>query len=169
MKRGDRKAAAALYDALSPKVYGFLFTRTGEKEIAEDLAQHVFIKLIDKVGSFDPERGRFTVWFWQMVRNVLIDHYREKRAVPFSAFEDDVVEGFAVAGTTNLEEKLEYNKIELFMRTLASNEQEIFELRYVAEMPYKEIAAVLSKSEGSLRVTALRVKEKIRREFESVR
>jgi len=166
MKKGNRRAAAELYDELLPKVYGFLFTRTGKKEIAEDLSQDIFVKLVEKVASFDEKRGRFTVWFWQMVRHVLVDYYREKKETPFSSFEEETVASMAVAETVNIEERLRYAKLKEFLTTLAAEERELFELRYVAEMPYKEIAVLLAKSEGSLRVAALRVKEKIKKEFD---
>lgn len=165
MRKGDRGAAAELYDELLPKVYGFLFTRTGKKEIAEDLCQDIFLKLVEKVESFDHKKGRFTVWFWQMVRHVLIDYYREKKETPFSSFEEDTVAAMSITEAPNIEDKLQHDKIKDFMRTLADDERELFELRYVAEMPYKEIATILARSEGSLRVAALRVKEKIKKEF----
>jgi len=165
MKKGDRKAAAALYDDLMPKVYGFLFTRTSKREVAEDLAQDIFLKLVEKIQSFDEKRGRFTVWFWQVVRNVLIDYYREKKEISFSSFEDDVVANMAVTEAPDIEDRLSYGKMRSFVATLAEEERELFELRYVAEMPYQEIAAVLERSEGSLRVAALRIKEKIKKEF----
>ena len=165
MKRGDRRAAAELYDELLPKVYGFLFTRTGKKEVAEDLSQDIFLKLVEKVSTFNKDRGRFTVWFWQMARNVLIDYYREKKETPFSAFEEETVAGMAMTEMPNIEERIRYNKLKKFLATLQSDERELFELRYVVEMPYKDIAAVLAKSEGSLRVAALRIKEKVRKEL----
>ena len=168
MKKGDRKAASVLYDDLMPKVYGFLFTRTGKREVAEDLAQDIFLKLVEKVDSFDENRGRFTVWFWQMVRHVLVDYYREKKEIPFSSYEDDTVAGMSVTEAPNIEDKLSYGKMKSFVATLATEERELFELRYVAEMPYKEIAVVLEKSEGSLRVAALRIKEKIKKELSEV-
>jgi RNA polymerase sigma-70 factor (ECF subfamily) len=166
LKRGDRRAASELYDELSPKVYGFFLARTGKKEVAEDLSQNIFIKLIENADGFDPKKGRFTVWFWQMVRNLLIDHYRKKKEIPFSSFEEEAVEFFAVTETTGIDERLQYDKLKTFITTLADNERDVFELRYVADMPFKEIALVLSKSEGSLRIAALRVKEKIKREFQ---
>ena len=166
MKRGNRCAAAELYDELLPKVYGFFLARTGRKEIAEDLSQNVFIKLIEGIGGFDPKKGRFTVWFWQMTRNLLIDHYRKKKDVPFSNFDDEAVEFLAVASTPDVDESLQYDRLKGFVATLASHERDLFELRYVADMPFKDIAAVLSRSEGSLRIAALRVKEKIKKEFQ---
>lgn len=166
MKRGNRNAAGELYEELLPKVYGFFLARTGHKEVAEDLSQSMFIKLIDNIDGFDPKKGRFTVWFWQMARNLLIDHYRKKRDLPFSNFDDETVEFFAVAGTPDIDEKLQYDRLKDFMATLAANERDLFELRYVADMPFKDIAAILSKSEGSLRIASLRVKKKIKKEFQ---
>src|SRR6185295_11818353 len=121
----------------------FIFTRTGKREVAEDLAQDIFLKLVEKVDSFDENRGRFTVWFWQMVRHVLVDFYREKKEVPFSSYDDDVVAGMAITEAPNVEHKLSYGKMKAFVETLAEEEKHLFELRYVAEMPYKEIATVL--------------------------
>lgn len=163
MKKGDRKAAAALYDELSPKVYGFFFTRTGRREIAQDLSQDIFLKLVERVESFDEERGRFVVWFWQIARNLLIDHYREKKATPFSSFEESEVEAMAVHEVPDVDSRLHYRKVQIFLKTLSEDERELFELRYVTEMPYQEIAALLERSEGSLRVAALRLKEKIKK------
>jgi RNA polymerase sigma factor (sigma-70 family) len=165
MKKGDRRAAAELYDDLMPKVFGFLFTRTGKREIAEDLSQDIFVKLVEKIFSFDEKRGRFTVWFWQMVRHVLIDHYREKKETPFSSFEEETVAALAIEEFPDFDHKLQYDKLKVFLATLTDEERQLFELRYLAEMPYKEIAVMLERSEGSLRVAVLRVKEKIKKEL----
>ncbi len=165
MKKGDRKAAEELYDELASKLYGFIFSRTGSREIAEDLSQEIFIKLIERVESFDPKKGRFTVWFWRMVRNTLIDHYRKKKAMPFSSFEDDEVAGMSVSEIPDMDNILKYRRLRTTIATFAVEEQELFELRFVAGMSYKDIANIMDKPEGTLRVTALRLKEKLRKEF----
>lgn len=169
MKKGDRKAAAELYDELLPKVYGFLFTRTSKREIAEDLAHDVFIKLIEKIDSFDESKGAFVVWFWQVVRRMLIDHYRKKQEVPFSRFEESEVEAMAIdVSAPDIDIKMQHEKVFVFLRALSEDERELFELRYVAEVPYGEIAEITGKSEGSLRVAALRIKEKIKKELHGI-
>lgn len=165
MKKGDRRAAAEVYDELMPKVYGFLFTRTSKKEIAEDLSQDVFLKLVEKVESYDPEKGTFVVWFWQMVRHMLIDYYREKKAIPFSAFDDTTIETMESEEMPDVDDHLQYGKVKAFLKTLPEEERELFEMRYVADMSYKEIAKVVGKSEGSLRVTSVRIKAKIKSHF----
>lgn len=165
MKKGDRAAAAGLYDELAPKLYGFIFSRTGSREVAEDLSQEIFIKLLDHIDSFDPRRGRFTVWFWQLARNALVDHYRKKSAIPFSRFEEDEVETMAVGEIPDVDTLISYRKLRSVIGMFSEEEQELFELRFAAEMSYKDIARVLGKPEGTLRVAALRLREKIYKEF----
>jgi RNA polymerase sigma-70 factor (ECF subfamily) len=165
MKKGDRKAAGGLYDELASRLYGFIFSRTGSREVAEDLSQEIFIKLIESIKSFDPKKGRFTVWFWRMARNTLIDYYRKKKAIPFSSFEDDEVAGMSVGEIPDTDNVLEYRRLRTAIATFAVEEQELFELRFVAEMSYKDIANIMDKPEGTLRVAALRLKEKLQKEF----
>jgi RNA polymerase sigma-70 factor (ECF subfamily) len=165
MKKGDRKAAAELYDELSGKVYGFFFTRTSRKEIAEDLSQDIFVRLVEKIDGFDEAKGKFPVWFWQMARNMLVDHYRTKKEITFSAFEEEEVEAMSITGTPNIDDRLHYQKVQTFLKGMSDEERGLFELRYVAEMPYNEIGKILGKSEGALRVAALRIKEKIKKEL----
>lgn len=172
MKKGDRRAAAELYDELLPKVYGFLFTRTSKREAAEDLAHDVFIKLIEKIEAYDEAKGAFVVWFWQVVRRMLIDFYRKKSETPFSHFEEDEVEAMAIdersADMGSADDKFRVEKVSLFLKTLTEEEQELFELRWIAELPYDDIAKTTGKSAGSLRVAALRIKEKIKKELKNV-
>lgn len=166
MKKGDRKAAAALYDELGSKTFGFFFARTGKREVAEDLSQDIFVRLVEKIGMFDEKRGRFVVWFWQMARNMLIDHYRTKKEVPFSMFEETEVELMSVSEMPDIDDRLKYRKIQGFLHTMSEDERELFELRYVADVSYKEMSMMLGKSEGALRVAVLRIKDKIKHELE---
>ena len=169
MKRGDRRAAEELYDDLLPKVHGFIFARTGKRETAEDLAHDVFIKLIERIDSYDEARGAFVVWFWQVVRRMLIDFYRKKSELTFSQFNDDDVEAMAVDNRAPVaDDRFRHEKVMHFVASLGEEEQELFELRFVAELSYGEIAGVLGKSEGALRVASLRLRDKIKKGLKNV-
>jgi RNA polymerase sigma-70 factor (ECF subfamily) len=165
MKKGDRKAAATLYDELGPKAFGFFYARTGKREVAEDLSQDMFIRLVEKIETFDEKRSRFVVWFWTVARNMLIDHYRAKKEVPFSMFEETELESMSVVEMPNMDGRLEYRKVQEFLHTLGADDKELFELRFVADISYKDLSTMLGKSEGALRVASLRIKEKIKHEF----
>lgn len=166
MKKGDRRAAGALYDELAPKVHGFIFARTNDKEATDDLSQEIFLKLIDKIKTFDKKKGDFTVWFWRLARNTLIDHYRKKKEVRFSGFaEEDLDRLASYEHRHGIDEKLALEKLRGFLKTLAEEEQQVFELRYVAELSYAEIAEISGKSEGALRVAMTRIKNKVKTSF----
>ncbi|HZQ45921.1 MAG TPA: sigma-70 family RNA polymerase sigma factor, partial [Verrucomicrobiae bacterium] len=141
-------------------------------ETAEDLSHEIFMKLIEKIDTFDEARRVFVVWFWQMARRMLIDHYRKKQETPFSHFDTNEVETMAVGDPksvtgSSFDDEFRYGALISFLKTLSDEEKELFEYRFAAEMSYAEIAHLTGKSEGALRVAALRIKEKIKREMQS--
>jgi RNA polymerase sigma-70 factor (ECF subfamily) len=81
-------------------------------------------------------------------------------------YDDEYVEAMSVTLPMDVNSRLKYFKVEEVLRNMAPDERKLFELRYIKEMSYREISRVLGKSEGSLRVASLRVKEKIRRKGE---
>lgn len=165
MKKGDEEAARLLYHELIAKVFGFCMTRLGKKELAEDLSQEIFLKLISRIETFDPARGNFTSWFWQLARNTIVDYYRSQKQMPyaFSDLGDEMVEESVVGDVRKEVEHSEtLGKVREFLRLLSEEEQELFELRMIMEFSYKEIAQILGRNEGALRVQVSRLKEKIR-------
>lgn len=166
MKTGDAGAARALYDALAHKVFGYYMSRLANRDAAEDLTQDIFLKLVEHVGSFDEFKGTFLGWFWQMVRNALTDHYRSKKEVSLEEILPEHEEKWRAGDLgEHAEARFRLEQLRAFLVTLSAEEQELFEMRYVGELSYKEIASVLSKEEGSLRVAVSRLKKKIRGAF----
>jgi len=117
---------------------------------------------------FKPELGSFSSWFWQLARNTLIDHYRSsenKRVNNFSEFQEETLEDISTDESSRLESKIELDKVFQFLETLSQEEQEFFELRFIAQLSFREISHVTGKSEGSLRIYSMRLKKKIKDEL----
>lgn len=172
MKRGEKKAAEALYKELSGKVFGFCRTRVSSRQTAEDLSQEIFIKLVERIETFDEKKGNFVVWFWRLARNTVIDHYREKKMASFADIAEEALEGITDSDSERpsghndrLDIKMEHERLRAFVSSLTEAEQEVFEARYVADLSYKEMAELLDKSEGALRVEITRLKKKIKAGF----
>ncbi|MBI4094549.1 MAG: RNA polymerase sigma factor [Candidatus Liptonbacteria bacterium] len=170
MQKGDADAADALYRELVNKVFGFCMNRVRERAAAEDLTQEIFMKLVSRIHTFDATRGAFGGWFWQIARNTVIDFYREngKRAVPFSDMPEEHTERLAVSDArTAAEHRFDRAHMDQVLKTLTADEQELFELRFVADLPYREIAGMLGRNEASLRVAVNRLRVKIKKHFYS--
>ncbi len=163
MKNGNQKAAATVYLKLVEKVFGFCISRVGSKTVAEDLTQDIFLKLVNRIGMYDAKKGDFVVWFWQMARNTVIDYYRREKTLSFSDLENESeIENIAHGNPgVEFDRKLEREEIEKLLRSLDEEEQELFRLRFVVELSYKEISEILDKSEGALRVAVNRLKKKM--------
>ena len=164
MRKGSKKAAENLYRELVKKVFGFCVTRVGNRAAAEDITQEIFLKLVSRIELFDPKKGDFIVWFWQMARNTVIDHYRRQKETSFADLENEG-EVFDIAGDNPqnaYDDRLKREKLNKLLKSFTEEEQEIFRLRFLGELSYKEMAGVLEKSEGALRVAVNRLKKKLK-------
>ncbi len=166
LRKGDRRAAEKLYEELFDKVFGFCVNRTSNRTTAEDLTQDIFLKLVSRIQTFNEEKGSFLVWFWQLARNTVTDHYRKQREVHFSDVEESKLEARADHATSGgLESKAEVGRIKTFLKSVSDEERELFELHFIADLKYRDIAEILDKPEGNLRVAVSRIKEKIKKQF----
>jgi RNA polymerase sigma-70 factor (ECF subfamily) len=160
---GDSRAAEALYDRLVPKVFGFCMNRVGDRHLAEDLAQEIFLKLASGISKFESNKGNFLVWFWQLAKNTITDHYRKKKETQFSDLSDGNMEKMMSPETfSNLDFKLEADRLHKLVGSFGPDDLDLFEMRFVADLPYKDIAKILNKKEATVRVSINRLKTKIK-------
>ncbi len=161
MKSGDKEAAGKIFDHFSPLIYRYFMGKTLNRPVSEDLTQDVFLKVIDKIGTFDKKTGNFTAWIWKIAKNRLIDHYREKKSVPLYEF---MIEGDEPsAGPETIHKKILAEDISRAVKSLKPEEQEIFSLYYFADLPYKEISRLTEKTEGALRILIHRTNNKLKK------
>ena len=81
-KEGDRDALRLLYVRYCDNVYGYVRSIVRDEKEAEDLTQHVFLKLITVICKYDDRGIPFSGWLLRLARNVALDHLRRRRATP---------------------------------------------------------------------------------------
>ncbi len=174
MQKDDKKAAEVMCEKLLGKVYGFCLNRVRNQAIAEDLTQEILLKLVDKIELYNGKKGDFVVWFWRLARNTVFDHYRRQKEIAFadlsardgSAFggenEEEILGLAENSPQDNYDNRLKRKKLNKLLDTFTEEEQEIFRLRFLGELSYKEMAGILEKSEGALRVAVNRLKKKVK-------
>jgi RNA polymerase sigma factor (sigma-70 family) len=82
MALGEPDAAAVFVRRFQRKVYGVAMLVTGDRWLAEDVAQQAFEKAWRHAGSYDPRRGSTTTWLLAITRNHAIDVMRVRRPAP---------------------------------------------------------------------------------------
>lgn len=161
LQKGDMKAGEKLFDHFSVLIYRFFMARVLNKEIAQDLTQDVFVKVVSKIGSFNENSGNFSGWIWKIAKNSLIDHYRVKKEVLFSDDAESLFGSYSIE--LAVEDRIKVKDVLDIVENFSEEEREIFSLFYISDLPYKEISKITGKSEGSLRVAAHRIIQKIRK------
>jgi len=162
LKKGEKSAGNEIYNYFFPKFFRFFLTRTLHRESAEDLTQETFLKIVDNIDSFDEKKGNFSSWIWQIAKNNAKDYYRKKGRGEISVAEFmgkyDISENTGLS----LNDKFDAEKIINSIKDFSEDEQEIFSLHYLSDLPYKEISKITGKPEGHLRDLIHRVNEKIK-------
>lgn len=158
-QEGDRQAFGELYDAYAKRIYTSIYYKTHHKETAEDLTSTTFFKALDKIGTFDASKP-FGPWLYSIARNAVTDHYRAKRAT--IAIEDawDLPDDSDIV--KDADTAFQMRVVREHMRLLTPREREIITLRLWEGLSYKEIAEIISTSEGNARVTFSRAIQTLR-------
>ena len=78
MQRKDRSALEYLYDHYSGALLGVIARILKKEELAEEVLQDAFLKIWDKIDSYDPAKGKLFTWMLNIARNQAIDKTRSK-------------------------------------------------------------------------------------------
>src|SRR5688572_11006569 len=77
---GNSEALTELFNSNFPRVYRYMLARTRRSEDAEDLAQEVFIRMLDGLGRYQWRDVPFTAWLFKIAHNIVVSRYRRDGA-----------------------------------------------------------------------------------------
>jgi RNA polymerase sigma factor (sigma-70 family) len=146
------EAFAAFYRRHERMVLGFFMRRTGEPELAADLAAETFAAALSNVRRFDPSRAPALAWLFGIARNKLRrafeagqveDAARRKLGMPVIVLEDEALERIERLGGDE--------RVVAWLERLPTDQAEAVRARIVDEEPYSLIAARIRCSESVVR------------------
>jgi len=154
----DDRAFEILYDFYFPKIYGYIFKRVGNFDIAEDLVSSTFLKVFTNLHSYNYKGYTFGAWVYRIATNKLIDHYRKEARTPETNI-DDIEE--PKDKNSDMPEELmqraqDRRLVQQVMRELHQKHQRILYLKFFAEKPNTIIAEILDTNENNVRVMLFR-------------
>ncbi len=149
---GSAKSIEVLIKRHRHRVFGYIYLIVKNRELAEDIFQDTFVKIINTLrsGSYK-EEGKFLPWVVRIAHNLAIDHFRKENRMPklreteeFSIF--DIIPD----KQENAEEKTITRQIHQQVRSLIEllprEQREVLVMRHYGEMDFKEIASVTNVS-----------------------
>jgi len=174
-QKGDAQSFDLLLKRHSGGVLRFIIKMTGGRRLhAEDLLQEIFIKVIERKDSYDPEQ-KFTAWLYSIARNHCIDYlrtesYRRHRSLdaPLNSEEErgavvlEIVKGDQRAQDEEAYDKELRELIDIGVKGLKEEFREVFLLREVEGLSFQEIAEITESPLGT-------VKSRLRYAFQYLR
>ncbi len=151
---GDKLAWEVLVRNYQSRIYGFAYGYVGNADEARDLAQDIFIRIYQKLGTCrDPER--FLPWTIRIARNVCVDHLRRRKVRP-AAHDTPVDEMFDLASDgPDPEERFtaESRKqlIHQGLQELSRINREVILLKDIQDLKLTEVASVLKVPVGTIK------------------
>lgn len=150
--QGNEKAFEELLNRHKNKIYTAIYLFVKDRDLAEDLFQEVFIKIIDTLrkGSYNHE-GKFSQWATRIAYNMCVDHFRrsKKRTKVSTSDEFDIFDVLHVEDD-NKELQLINSETHRQIRTLVDKlpdeQREVVILRHYADLSFKEISSITSVS-----------------------
>ncbi|HRG57934.1 MAG TPA: RNA polymerase sigma factor [Bacteroidia bacterium] len=148
--KGNEACLVELINRHQQKLFSFIYKKVKNQELAEDLFQDVFIKVINslKLNKYN-EEGKFSNWIIRVARNHLMDYFRDNVKIrTFSGTEDfdvfDVVIVDEDFKPENSDRKIEKKKMRHLIMSLPKDMREVVILRTYFDMSFNEIAQLQS-------------------------
>lgn len=144
------------------RLYHVIRRQVPSHEDADDILQNTFIKVFRHLSGFE-NRSELYTWLYRIASNEVINHlHRSKRNRVEELKMNDPRQADAYINTDDLSETLE-----TIICTLPERQQMVFRMRYYDELSYKEIAALLSLTEGALKASFHHAVKKIEEELKA--
>lgn len=153
----DSAALGELYDRYEEKIYTYIFRRTGDQTIAEDLTAQVFLKMLESIRDRKAWHSSFSGWLYRIAHNLVIDHYRRRdrkgsvnieEAPPMASTIEDPVE--------TVEANLDAERLRTAIRRLTDDQAEVVSLRFLEGYSINEVAAMTNRTEGAIKALQYR-------------
>jgi RNA polymerase sigma-70 factor (ECF subfamily) len=168
---GCELSLATLIERHKLKIYNFIYSKVFDREIAEDIFQDTFIKVIRtlKRGVYQ-EEGKFLPWVMRISHNLVIDHFRKSNRIPIFESKDEF-DIFQIIGddAPNIEstmiDKQVVEDLKKLIVELPSDQQEVLTMRLYKDMSFREIAEItgvsINTALGRMRYAVINIRKLI--------
>jgi len=143
---GDENALKLLINRHQKKIFSYILMSVKNRELAEDIFQDTFIKVINTLKSDNyKEEGKFLQWVMRIANNLKIDYYRKVQRVPVFESNSDINMFCVLNGTDpSVEQKIIteqiYSDVKNLVQYLPEEQREVLEMRIYDDVSFKDIA-----------------------------
>ncbi|MGE3180841.1 MAG: RNA polymerase sigma factor [Phycisphaerae bacterium] len=173
-RQHDPAALAQIVALYGPRVFGLLKKVTGNPDLADDLLQETFLRMVRRIADYEPT-GKFESWLFSIAINLVRDHIRRnRRRGNVYSLDEAEDEGSAVAqGSPHHRSEApppeaivlraeQVARLERAFERLGPSERELLSLRHYGDLSFRDIADMLGIPLGTALARGHRALQKLR-------
>lgn len=171
-RNGSEAAFDTLVDRYQSKVFTTIYLIVKDQEIAEDLLQDVFVKVVQTIHSDRySEEGKFQPWLMRIAHNLAIDHFRKSKRYPTILMEDgsNLFNSLQFAESSVEEHRVKEETLEMVKRLieeLPEAQKEVLVMRHYLDLSFQEIAdqtgVSINTALGRMRYALIHLRKKMK-------
>jgi RNA polymerase sigma-70 factor (ECF subfamily) len=143
---GNEAALATLIKRHQSKIFGFIYSKLGDRDLSDDIFQDTFIKVIRtlKSNAYN-EEGKFLPWVMRIAHNLIVDHFRRNKKMPmYRETEEFSIFSIMTDDSLTIENKIISDQVAKDLRQLVeelpADQKEVLMMRLYQDMSFKEIS-----------------------------
>ena len=153
----DDAALGELYDRYETKIYGYIYRRTGDQALAEDLTAQVFLKMLESIRDQKAWHSSFSGWLYRIAHNLVVDMYRRKgRHGAVDLEEAPQTAADSQNPEETVEQTLDAERLRSAIRRLTEEQAEVVSLRFLEGYSIAEVADMMNRTEGAIKALQYR-------------
>jgi RNA polymerase sigma-70 factor (ECF subfamily) len=154
---GDREAFGQLYQRYAVRVYRHTHFLTGDPHLAEDLTAQTFLKALEAIPRYEYRGVPFLAWLLRIAHNLTVNHCKAPKnnghtQLPDSIESDDDRSSPELSCLSKIDGQIVWRQV----RRLTEDQRRVIVMRFLDGLSYADVAHVLGKSVGAVRVTQFR-------------
>ena len=176
-QNGEVRAFEILLERHRRPVYNFILRFVGSRELAEDLIQDTFLRVIRGASNYQ-QKAKFTTWLYTIARNLCVDQSRRKKHRKAASLDQpmtksaesgtllDVIPGKDMPSDRKAVSRQLHQTIHKAINSLPDEQREVFLMREFLNMPFKQIAQIVEMPENTVKSRMRYALEKLRLELD---
>jgi RNA polymerase sigma-70 factor (ECF subfamily) len=164
--RGDREAFGALYERYVFRVFRHVYYLTSDPHTAEDLTAQTFLNALEAIPRYEIRGVPFLAWLLRIAYNLTVNHRKVRKNGTTQLPESLEIEGTTYSPEASCEAKADGERVWEGVRRLRDDQRQVIVMRFIDGLSYPDIARVLGKSIGAVRVIQYRALCALRRKLE---
>ena len=151
----DQDALAQIHERYYTRVYRYIDYRVQDTQCVEDLTSEVFIRFLKSIRDRHAPPNSLQGWLMGVAKNVVREHYRRMRRDDWSLLGEEET-SLSPTPAETVDKNLMNAQLREAMEELTEDQQQVLALRFGFEMPIKQVATTMQKSEGSIKMLQTR-------------